>query len=116
MTKPTFSPQHEPAFTLEDGTIVYRGQLPEHPDYYLQHSDTTWWICDSSGEIESRISEPTLDPAYFIAGQLINGNISRAIEMAEGMSPSLLDALHELGVTDNAMSAMNRSMCLSKIN
>lgn len=116
MTKPTFSPQHEPAFTLDDGTIVYQGQLPAHPDFYLQKSDAAWWFCDSSGETGSRISEPTLDPVYFIADQLINGNISRAIEMAEGMSPSLLDALHELGVTDSTLSAMNRCMCLSKID
>ena len=105
-------PQHEFFFTRQDGVAVYRGSTSEHPDYYLQMTDMSWWSCDSSGEEEREISEPTLDPTVFIYEQLENGNLQQAAEMSVGFSPSLLDELKEMGASDFQVAALASRMCL----
>jgi len=104
-------PQHEFFFTRQDGVAVYRGSTSEHPDYYLQMTDMSWWSCDSSGEEEREISEPTLDLTVFIYEQLVNGNIRQAAEMTVGLSPSLLDELKEMGASDHQVAALAIAIC-----
>lgn len=110
-----YQPQHEIYMTQPDDVTVYQASCNEHPDFYLQDIDGSWWSCNCHGQPEKEISEPTLDPLIFIAEQAINGNIKEAASMLSGMSPSCLDGLHVLGVPENTLDAIKRRMCLETL-
>lgn len=93
-----FTPQHEVYGQDSDGNQIYRGSHDEHPDYYLQLPDTSWWICDASGEVETEICEPTLNVADFIASSADNGNFKQAVEQLKGQPATVILELLQLGI------------------